>query len=200
VVDCGGYPTRLVAHLLYGAGLRVSEPLELRIKDVDLARRSLAIRGAKGGKDRVVELPRALADAMAGQMRLAKVTWRADAAAGLPVAMPGLLARKSPRLALTEAWAWVFLAHQPMKHPRTGERVRWRMHEVNVQRAVRAAAQKTGLAGKVTPHVLRHCYATHAHDAGAPARNLQEAMGHTQLETTMRYLTPSAAGVRSPLD
>ena len=74
------------------------------------------------------------------------------------------------------------------------------MHEANVQRAVRAAAAKTGLAGKVTPHVLRHCYATHAHEAGAAARNLQEAMGHTQLETTMRYLTPSAAGVRSPLD
>ena len=67
-------------------------------------------------------------------------------------------------------------------------------------RVQRAAAAKTGLAGKVTPHVLRHCYATHAHEAGAAARNLQEAMGHTQLETTMRYLTPSAAGVRSPLD
>ena len=81
--------------------------------------------------------------------------------------MPGLLARKSPRLALTEGWAWVFPALHPMKHPRTGELVRWRMHEVNVQRAVRAAAEKTGLAGRVTPHVLRHCYATHAHDAGS---------------------------------
>ena len=74
------------------------------------------------------------------------------------------------------------------------------MHEVNVQRCVRAGAQRVGLAGRATPHVLRHCYATHAHEAGAPARNLQEAMGHAQLETTMRYLTPSAAGVRSPLD
>jgi site-specific recombinase XerC len=116
------------------------------------------------------------------------------------VALPGLLARKSPKLALTEGWAWVFPAHQPMKHPRTGERVRWRMHEVNVQRAVRAAAARSGLAGKASPHVLRHCYATHAHWGGAAARDLQEAMGHTQLETTMRYLTPSAAGVRSPLD
>lgn len=66
--------------------------------------------------------------------------------------------------------------------------------------AVRAAAVRVGLAGKVTPHVLRHCYATHAHVAGAPVRNLQVVMGHTQIETTMRYLTPSAEGVRSPLD
>ena len=200
VEDVCGYPTRLVALLLYGAGLRVTEPLELRIKDVDLGARRLVIREAKGGKDRVVGLPAVLAEAMAGQLRTARAVWKADRAAGLPVRLPGLLARKSPRLALVEAWAWVFPAHGPMAHPRTGERVRWRMHEVNVQRAVRAAAARAGLAGKVTPHVLRHCYATHAHEAGAPVRNLQEAMGHTQIETTMRYLTPTPAGVRSPLD
>ena len=200
VGDVGGYPARLVALLLYGAGLRVTEPLGLRIKDVDLAARRLFIRGAKGAKDRVVELPLALAEAMGAQLHAARAVWRADVAAGLPVAMPGLLAKKSTRLARTEAWAWVFPAQQPMKHPRTGERVRWRMHEVNVQRAVRAAAQKVGLAGRVTPHILRHCYATHAHESGAPVRNLQEAMGHSQIETTMRYLAPTATGVRSPLD
>ena len=74
------------------------------------------------------------------------------------------------------------------------------LHALAATGAVRAAAGRAGLGGKVTPHVLRHCYATHAHEAGAPVRNLQEAMGHTQIETTMRYLTPSAAGVRSPLD
>ena len=225
VEDHAGYPTRLVAHLLYGAGMRVCEPLELRIKDVDVVGRRLVIRGAKGGKDRVVELPRTLVEAVEGQFRAARAVWRGDAAAGLPVGMPGLLARKSPKLALTEAWAWLFPGHEPVKafggrnaEGGTGKEgaarlltaaatggasaatVRWRMHEVNVQRAVRAAAGKTGLEGKATPHVLRHCYATHAHEAGAPARNLQEAMGHTQLETTMRYLTPTAAGVRSPLD
>ena len=200
VEDVGGYPTRLVALLLYGAGLRVTEPLELRLKDVDLAARRLVIREAKGQKDRVVALPEVLVEGMRGQLRMARAVWRADRAAGLPVRLPGLLRRKSPGLALTEGWAWVFPAHAAGAHPRTGELVRWRMHEVNVQRAVRAAAERAGLAGRVTPHVLRHCYATHAHEAGAPVRNLQEAMGHTQIETTMRYLTPSAAGVRSPLD
>ena len=198
--DAGGHPTRFVAWLLYGAGLRVTEPLELRLKDVDVAGRRLVIRGAKGAKDRVVELPQALVEGMAGQVRVARAVWRGDAAAGVPVWMPGLLARKSPKLALSEGWAWVFPAQAPGPHPRTGERVRWRMHEVNVQRAVRVAAGKVGLTGKVTPHVLRHCYATHAHQAGAAARDLQEVLGHAQLETTMRYLTPSGAGVRSPLD
>ena len=198
--DYAGYPTRLVTLLIYGCGLRVTEPLELRLKDVEWAEGRLAIRGAKGGKDRVVELPRSLREAMEGQMRLARAVWRGDAEAGLPVAMPGLLARKSPRMALTAGWAWVFPAHAPMKHPRTGERVRWRMHEAQVQRAVRVAAVKAGLTARVTPHVLRHCYATHAHQAGAAVRDLQVAMGHTHLDTTMRYLAPSATGVRSPLD
>lgn len=200
VEDYSGYATRLVTLLIYGCGLRVTEPLELRLKDVWLGEGRLAVRGAKGGKDRVVELPVSLREAMAGQVRLAQAVWRGDVAAKLPVAMPGLLARKSPRLALTQGWAWVFPAHSAMNHPRTGERVRWRMHEVNVQRAVRAAAVRVGLQGKVTPHLLRHCYATHAHRAGAAARDLQVVLGHTHLDTTMRYLAPSMAGVRSPLD
>ncbi|MDD5199358.1 MAG: tyrosine-type recombinase/integrase [Terrimicrobiaceae bacterium] len=200
VADCGGYPTRLIVRFLYGCGLRVTEPLELRIKDVDLAARRLIIRGAKGAKDRVVEAPVSLVEELSAQLRMARAVWRGDAAAGLPVAMPGLLQKKSPRLALTEGWAWVFPAHQPSKHPRTGEKVRWRMHEVNVQRAVRAAAGRVGLAGQITPRVLRHCYATHAHAAGAAARDLQELLGHAHLDTTMRYLAPSVAGVPSPLD
>ena len=200
VEDAGGYPTRLVARLLYGCGMRVNEPLELRLKDVDVAGRRLTIRGAKGGKDRVVTLPECLVAEMEGQLRVARLIWRADAAAGVPVALPGLLERKARRLGLAEAWAWVFPAHETVKHPRTGERVRWRMHEVNVQRCVRAAAGRTGLAGKATPHVLRHCYATHAHRSGAAARDLQEVLGHRQLETTMRYLAGEAGRVASPLE
>jgi site-specific recombinase XerC len=115
------------------------------------------------------------------------------------VALPTLLAAKYPKAPFQEPWAWVFPAHAPTTHPRTGERVRWRMHEINAQRAVRAAAAKAGIAVRVTPHVLRHSYATHAHASGAPARDLQEVLGHRKLETTMLYLRPSF-GVQSPLD
>ena len=200
VEDVGGYPTRLVVRLLYGCGLRVSEPLELRIKDVDVSGGRLVLRGAKGNKDRVVLLPDCLRGEMETQLRVARVVARADAEAKLPVALPGRLRVKYPRSQFDEAWCWVFPMDKPVNEPRTGERVRWRMHEVNVQRAVRRAAEKAGLSIRVTPHLLRHSYATHAHAGGASARDLQEALGHGKLETTMRYLTPVVGGVRSPLD
>ncbi len=197
--DWGGYPTRLVVRLLYGCGLRVSEPLELRIKDVDLGGARLIIRSAKGNKDRIVPLPQCVLGEMEAQLRVARSVLKDDVAAGLPVAMPTELARKYPKAPFQEPWAWVFPGHAPMTHPRTGLRVRFRMHEINAQRAVRAAAAKAGIAMRVTPHVLRHSYATHAHASGAPARDLQEVLGHTKLETTMRYLRP-AFGIVSPLD
>ena len=200
VEDVGGYPTRLVVHLLYGCGLRVSEPLELRVKDVEVAAGRLVIRAAKGNRDRVVTLPECLLGPMTAQLRVARAFALADAAAGLPVGLPGLLATKYPKARFDTSWAWVFPIEKPSAHPRTGERVRWRMHEVNVQRAVRRGAEKAGLPSKVTPHVLRHTYATHAHGAGAAARDLQAVLGHAKLETTMRYLEAQPARVVSPLD
>jgi integron integrase len=200
VADVGGYPTRLVVHLLYGCGLRVSEPLELRIKDVNLAERCIVIRQAKGMKDRIVALPDCLLGDMAAQLQRAAAAAMTDAAAGLPVALPDLLATKYPRARFDKSWAWLFPMDKPVKHRLTGDLVRWRMHEVNVQRAVRRAAALAGIDGKVTPHVLRHTFATHAHGAGAAARDLQAVLGHTKLETTMRYLEAQPAAVRSPLD
>ena len=189
----------LVVRLLYGCGLRVSEPLELRIKDVDLAGARLIIRSAKGNKDRIVPLPQCVLSELEAQLRVARAVLKSDAAARLPVALPSELAAKYPKAPFQEQWAWVFPAHAPSAHPRTGLRVRWRLHEATIQRAVRAAAAKAGLAVRVTPHVLRHSYATHAHASGAPPRDLQEVLGHGKLETTMRYLRP-AFGIVSPLD
>ena len=200
VEDRGGYPTRLVVQLLYGCGLRVTEPLELRVKDVDVEAGQFVVRAAKGIKDRVVALPECLKDAMAAQLRLARAVSQADVEAGLPVALPGLLAVKTPKARFDPGWAWVFPTAKVITHPRTGEQVRWRMHEVNVQRAVRAAAEKAGLPVNVTPHVLRHTFATHAHHAGAAARDLQAVMGHTKQETTMGYIEAQPRNVRSPLD
>ena len=113
--------------------------------------------------------------------------------------MPTLLGAKYHKAAFQEQWAWVFPAHAPTTHPRTGQRVRWRLHEITIQRAVRAAAAKAGIAVRVTPHVLRHSYATHAHANGAPLRDRQEVLGHGKLKTTMRYLKPGF-GIQSPLD
>lgn len=199
VEDVHDYPTRLLVQLLYGCGLRVSEPLNLRIKDVDLENSQLVIRDAKGGKSRVVPLPCSLVPAIQEQMRKARLIWEADQLKGVPVPLPGRLGVKYPKAARSWAWYWLFPAHRPCKHPRSGEVVRWRVHESNVQKAVRWAARKCDLEGAVTPHVLRHAYATHVMQQGAYVRDVQVLLGHNSLETTMQYLHTEAGRVQSPL-
>ena len=196
--DVAGYPTRLIVRLIYGCGLRVTEPLNLRVKDVLLAESKLVIRGAKGGKDRFVALPCALVPELSAQLKFAKQVAEKDRLAVLPVALPGLLATKYPHWQFSPKWAWLFPAHQPCAHPRTQQTVRWRCHEANVQRCVRAAARSLGL--DITPHHLRHAYATHCLNAGQNPRAIQQAMGHANLETTMGYLHVEAMSVRSPLE
>jgi len=196
--DISSYPTRLIVHLLYGCGLRVSEPLNLRLKDVLLDESKLVIRAAKGGKDRFVSLPCCLVEEMRAQMEYAKGISERDRVARVPVALPGLLAKKYPHWRFSPKWAWVFPSHKPCVHPRTKEIVRWRCHEANVQRCVRAAARPLGL--EITPHHLRHAYATHCLNRGGNPRAIQEAMGHSNLETTMGYLHAQGVSVRSPLD
>jgi integron integrase len=198
IPDLGGYPTNLVARLLYGCGLRVCEPLNLRIKDIELKARRLCIRGAKGGKDRMVPLPRTLVPEVTAQMERARRIWLRDGLDRTPVEMPRQLARKYPEFQYSWPWAWLFPSHQPCIHPRTGQRVRYRMHEANVQRAVKDARKKLGIM--VLPHELRHAYATHCLDRGANPRAIQAAMGHKNLETTMGYLHAESLTLESPLD
>lgn len=196
--DVGGYPTRLVVFLLYGSGLRVTEPLNLRLRDVMIAESRLIIRGAKGDKDRVVSLPCQLVPLIQHQMKKARAIWEAQKEIAVPLL--GLLAKKYPAAAFSQPWAFLFPSHRPVKHPRTGEIVRWRMHEANVQRCVRAAAAKAKIVGNITPHCLRHAYATHAMQSGAFVRDVQAVMGHASLETTMGYLHAESGRVVSPLD
>lgn len=195
VTDRSGYPTRLVARLLYGCGLRVSEPLNLRVKDVDVANSRLIIRGAKGGKDRTVSVPCSLMAEIKNQIKAAKTVWERDRADRMPVEVPGHLARKYPGAPFSWQWAWVFPSHTTCQHPRTGEPVRYRMHEANVQRAVKEAAKQLDLDSLATPHVLRHCWATHVIDAGANIKDVQEHLGHKSLETTMVYVKPDQSRI-----
>ena len=194
----GGYPTNLIARLLYGCGLRVCEPLDLRIKDVDLPRRRLCIRGAKGGKDRFVVLPTALITELTQQMKFARVVWQRDQKDGTPLMLPHQLAKKYPAYQFSWGWAWLFPGHNTCRDPRTGLIVRYRMHEANVQRAVKLAALKLGIS--VLPHELRHGYASHCLERGTNPRAIQQAMGHSSLETTMGYMHAEALSVCSPLD
>ena len=198
VSDIYSYPTRLIVHLLYACGLRVSEPLNLRIKDIDLKQRRLYVHQAKGNKGRVVLFPDCLTPALQRQLEVAKAHATQDEARRIPVALPGLLAKKYPYASYQQRWAWLFPSHTTCRDPRSMLQVRWRCHENNVQRAVRAAANRCHLEG-LTPHCLRHAYATHALQGGAFVRDLQVVLGHNSLETTMLYLHTEAGRVTSPL-
>ena len=198
VKDVHGYPTQLIVHLIYGCGLRVAEPCNLRIKDIDLGGQLLMIRGAKGGKDRVVSMPCSLFTIIRDQIEIARLMWRRDVVNGTPVPLPGLLAKKYPASQFAWKWYWLFPSHTTCEHPRTKQIVRWRVHEANVQRAVRNACASLGL--EVKPHELRHGYATHCLNRGENPRAIQQAMGHASLETTMGYCHAEATGVRSPLE
>ena len=198
VRDQPSFPNGLVARLLYGCGLRVSEPLNVRVRDLDLPGARVVIRGAKGGKDRVVALPSSLLGPLAEQLETARRVWTCDQRNRVPLALPHALARKYPAYQYAWPWAWVFPAQRPCRDPRSGLIVRYRLHEANVQRAIREAGRRLGLT--ILPHELRHAYATHCLARGANPRAIQAAMGHECLETTMGYFHAESLSVASPLD
>lgn len=198
IQDESAYPVRLVTKIIYGCGLRVNEPLGLRIRDVNIKSSRFIIRRAKGGKDRVVAIPCSLAGQIAAQMETARLTWARDVAAQVPVKLPGRLAEKYPRSRFAWDWAWLFPQAAPCRDPRGGAIVRWHMLDSCVQRAVRNACRRLGL--QILPHELRHAYATHCLNGGQNPRAIQAAMGHKSLETTMGYLHAEALSVRSPLE
>src|SRR5262249_22224063 len=154
-------------------------------KDVNLDHLRLCIRGAKGGSDRFVALPQSLIADLKQQIEHARVTWKQDKQDGMPVILPHQLARKYPEYRFSWGWAWLFPAHFPCREPRTDKLVRYRMHEGNVQRAVKYARRRLGIS--VLPHELRHGYAMHCLERGTNPRAIQQAMGHKSLETTMGY-------------
>lgn len=198
VRDEGAYPVRLVVKLIYGCGLRITEPLSLRIRDVDLPGSRLIIRRAKGGKDRVVSIPCSLTRDIAAQIEAARVTWLRDAAAQVPIKLPSRMDRKYPRSQWSWNWAWLFPQNAPCRDPRSGQTVRWHQLESTVQRAVKSSCRRLNI--EILPHELRHAYATHCLNTNQNPRAIQQAMGHKSLETTMGYLHAEALSVRSPLE
>ena len=198
VQDEGAYPVRLVVKLIYGCGLRITEPLGIRVRDVGLANSRLIIRRAKGGKDRVVGIPCSLVRDVTAQLEMARVIWQRDAAAGVPIKLPSRMEKKYPQAQWSWNWAWLFPQNAPCRDPRSGRTVRWHQLESTVQRAVKSSCRRLGL--EILPHELRHAYATHCLNGGQNPRAIQQAMGHKSLETTMGYLHAEALSVRSPLE
>ena len=196
--------TRLMAELTYGAGLRLSEMLRLRVKDVDMERLQLAVRAGKGNKDRLTMIPRSLA----GQLREHRDRLRAlhvkDREAGLPgVVLPEALERKWPTAGEKFEWFWFFPSRNLMRDPRSGLIRRHHVLDATFQKAIREAAVRAKLDKRVTPHTLRHSFATHLLEGGTGIRDLQDLLGHADISTTQIYLhtaKQTGVGIRSPLD
>jgi integron integrase len=194
----------LIVALLYGAGLRLQECLELRVKDLDFDRHEITVRRGKGQKDRRTMLPGGIEERLRGQLRAVKRQHEQDLTDGFGrVVLPFALDRKYPNAATAWEWQFVFPAGRICRDPRWGPPSRFHLHESAVQRAVGAAAQQAGLTKQIGCHTFRHSFATELLRSGYDIRTVQELLGHADVTTTMVYthvLNRGGLGVRSPFD
>ena len=197
-------PKLLMASLLYGAGLRLRECINLRVKDVDFGYRQIMVRDGKGAKDRLTVLPAPLIEPLQTHLVRVKALHERDLAQGYgDVELPDALMRKYPRAQYEWAWKFVFPSYKRSVDPKTGVIRRHHVYENYLIRGVKEAARTAGIAKHVSCHTLRHSFATHLLENGYDIRTVQELLGHSSVETTMIYthvMNKGGRGVKSPLD
>ena len=204
LLACLNSPHHLICHLLYGAGLRLLEAVRLRILDVDFAQGQILVRDGKGRKDRVTMLPEICREPLREQIAEARKLHENDLMRNYgEVWLPAALRKKYPTAGRDWRWQYVFPALRVSVDQQSGRVGRHHYDETAVQKAVRKAAGQIGLNKRVTPHTLRHSFATHLLESGYDIRTVQELLGHADVATTMIYthvLNKPGIAVRSPVD
>ncbi|GMM70027.1 integron integrase IntIA [Alteromonas sp. MTD1] len=194
----------LIAGLMYGSGLRVMEAVQLRVQDIDFDYKSIRIWNGKGNKHRIVTLATELIPLLRSQIMQVNdyllLDIKNEQYAG--VWMPNALASKYPSANKSLAWQYLFPSYKLSADPETGEIRRHHFYPTGVRKAIKKAALKAQLTKPITPHTLRHSFATHLLQSGADIRTVQSQLGHSDVKTTQIYthvLQQGANGVVSPL-
>lgn len=193
----------LICKLIYGSGLRLSEALSLRVKDIDFDSKIIHVHNGKGNKDRIVMLPESLIEELKQQLIKVELQHQKDLQAGLgTVSIEGLQGTKLKGREASISYQWYFPSGSCSLDAYTSNMKRWHIHPTTIQSALRVSGQKSGLRKVITPHVLRHSFATALLKSGTDIRTVQELLGHQSLETTEIYLHVLGTGcsVKSPLD
>jgi len=196
--------TKLICGLLYGSGLRISECLRIRVKDIDLEYRQIYVRNGKGMKDRITMLPESFKKTLDNQIRKVAIIHKKDLNKGYGKAlMPKALSKKYPSEVKKLRWQYLFPSKKISKDPRSGLKHRHHISDTTIQRKVREAVDKIGIQKHATCHTFRHSFATHLLEDGYDIRTVQELLGHKNVKTTMIYthvLQKGGKGVKSPID
>lgn len=195
---------KVMAMLIYGAGLRLQECLQLRVKDIDIEQNILIVRSGKGDKDRRTVLPEALKDDLIKHLAEIRSIYDRDRKDGIAgVWLPGALEKKYPNAGKEWGWFWLFPSKSLSIDPRSKMVRRHHVHPAALQKAFKVAVGKAGITKQASVHTLRHSFATHLLESGYDIRTIQELLGHRNLQTTMIYThvaSKNVLGVRSPLD
>lgn len=194
----------LMANLMYGCGLRVSECLRLRVGDIDFGYHQIVVRDGKGAKDRITMLPELIRFALKKQIKKVAVLHKKDLKNGFgKVKLPYALDKKYPRAARELKWQFLFPSVHRSEDPRSDNIYRHHRSRSYIQKSLKVAVKKAGIEKKVSCHTLRHSFATHLLDAGYDIRTVQELLGHKDVSTTMIYthiLNKGGRAVKSPVD